>query len=235
MMYWGSGLATSVHVYTCTHHACYMYSDIVYYYFSFSSAKTNTTAATDSFDIRWFSPTCEVNICGHGTLAAAVVLSEVYDNPNKTIYYNSLSGKLKTVIDNKTVQLSLPLRPCEPIDNPETIFRDLVRLTVGDTPVLHYQYSTKALDLLIRLDDSVSRSDLEGLKPDTGAMLGINQNKVISIAVTVKANQLTEEGRGYDFFSRYFCPWCGNPEDYVTGKFDSNLARNKGRVQAESY
>ncbi len=194
-----------------------------YYYYSpnLTDSQTNdpiTIATTDVFNIQWFSPSCEVKICGHGTLAAAIVLSQGYSNQYKTIYYNSLSGRLKTVINNNNiVDLSLPMRPCRPISNHKELFQSLVRLTIGDIPILHYQYSETALNLLIRLDDSVTRTELEGLKPDIGAMMGINQNKVISIAVTVKANQLIKEGCGYDFFSRYFCPWVGNAEDYVTG------------------
>ena len=53
-------------------------------------------------------------------------------------------------------------------------------------------------------------------------MMGINQNTVKGIIVTLKANEGAEESCGYDFFSRYFTPWYGNPEDYVTGSLTSS-------------
>ncbi len=145
-------------------------------------------------------------------------MSRIYNNPNATITYNTLSGELKTAFNKDgTISLSLPDISCEPVDVAEHHAQEFAKITVGNLPVLHYCYSREGLKLLIRLDDRVTRDQLERLTPDTGAMMGVNQNTVKGIVVTVKADEGAEEGHGYDFFSRYFTPWYGNPEDYVTG------------------
>lgn len=196
-----------MHVYTCI---CLLLSRSV--------TESNSFTDSDQFNIRWFSPSCEVNLCGHGTVAAAQILSQIYNNTNNTVYYNSLSGQLKTVMNptNGVVDLCIPAYGCELVPERDEVVREIVELTVGDQlPVASCYYSDAALKLLIRLKDGVSRSQLEGLRlPDMKALLGINQDKVKGVIVTLKAG---EDGRGYDFFSRYFTPWYGSPEDYVTG------------------
>ena len=191
------------------------------FFFHHSIDKEGSFSSSNHYNIKWFSPTCEVNLCGHGTLAAALILSQIYHNPNRTITYNTLSGQLQTTLneDNSSISLSLPALRCQPIDSNEHNALEFTKITLGNSQlsVLHYQYSKEGLKLLIRLSDDTTREQLEGLTPDTRAMMGINQNTVKGIIVTVKADQGVDNGCGYDFFSRYFTPWYGNPEDYVTG------------------
>ena len=177
-------------------------------------------STADQFNLRWFSPTCEVRLCGHGTMAAAVVLFQVLKNPNTSLNFNTLSGTLRTVYnrDNDMVDLTLPLMSCDLIDRREV--QELVKLSVGNLPVSECQYSKEALKLLICLEDSVSRHQLEETRPYSQEMMGVNQSKVKGVIVTVKAN---EDDREYDFFSRYFTPWYGNPEDSVTGKLQVHV------------
>ena len=112
--------------------------------------------------------------------------------------------------DNK-IYLNLPLAETEPQDKGEIL--ELIKLTVGDLPFIDCQYSVQTRKLLIRLSDEVTRSQLQGINPNTDAMITAHDGKIRGVIVTLKSY----DGY-YDFLSRYFAPWVGIPEDPVTGK-----------------
>lgn len=166
-----------------------------------------------TFTLKWFTPICEVNLCGHATLATAAVLFDI-GNPNTVLSFSTLSGTLKAIRnkEDRTISLDFPLSPCEVQDMAE--HQDLIKNTISSPHlnVVDCQYSAVTKKLLVRLADDTTRSQLEVLTPNTQSLLAIEQSKVKGVIVTVKANE-----EKYDFYSRYFAPWVGIPEDPVTG------------------
>ena len=174
------------------------------------------------FNLRWFTPTCEVPLCGHGTLATAAVLFKCYSNSNKELVFHTLSGELSAVLDGDFIGLNLPLAADVCSTNREEI-EELLLLSVGDLPVQEVQYSSCTKKLLVRLNDQVTMEQLTSIHPDTTAMLASHSGKVRGVIITVRGKYT------YDFVSRYFAPWNGIPEDPVTGSAHTVLAAYWGR------
>lgn len=180
-----------------------------------------------SFLLKWFTPLCEVNLCGHATLATASVLFNSYHNTNTQLSFTTLSGELKAIksgSDDITstpvgsgISLELPLADTEPQD--PSLIDPLINTVIGNLPVNDCRYSIKTKKLLIRLSDTVTQSQLELLRPNTSnMMLTHNTGKIKGVIVTLKS-----EGGAYDFLSRYFAPWVGIPEDPVTGQCPTHI------------
>ena len=165
---------------------------------------------TQLFSLRWFTPTNEVPLCGHATLAAATVLWKEKRNVNSSIQFSTLSGILVAKHDGDQVQLDLPLYPGEPCDKRE--FAALVQVTSCGMPVKEVLLSSPMKYLMVVLEDEVTREQLELCMPDIEAM------PALETSGRVKGVILTARGDSeYDFFSRHFDPWQGVPEDPVTG------------------
>ena len=174
----------------------------------------------DAFHLQWFTPTCEVPLCGHATLATAKVL---FDRSScSRLSFRTLSGTLTADKDEDLIEMRFPLADCTREAQWSDV-ADVVRLAAGGLPVEHVAFSSSTRKLLIRLTDAVSRSELEGLSPDTAAMQQAHQGRVRGVIVTMRAQ--TDD---YDFLSRYFAPWNGIPEDPVTGSAHTVLARYWG-------
>ncbi|XP_038954336.1 phenazine biosynthesis-like domain-containing protein isoform X3 [Rattus norvegicus] len=95
---------------------------------------------------------------------------------------------------------------------------------IGDTTVQDIQYSPDTRKLLVRLSDSYDRSFLESLKVNTEPLPGIEKTgKVKGLILTVKGES-GGQTTPYDFYSRYFAPWVGVPEDPVTGSAHTVLS-----------
>lgn len=185
---------------------------------AFLSCKPRITLqAGREFDLRWFTPTCEVPLCGHATMATSAVLFKHYLNSNKELIFHTLSGKLSAKIDGDFIGINLPLAVDVTPTGREDI-EDLLSLTIGDLPVQELQYSASTKKLLVRLNDIVNIDQLKSLKPDATALLASHSGRIRGVIVTVKAKQ------DYDFVSRYFAPWNGIPEDPVTGSAHTVLA-----------
>jgi PhzF family phenazine biosynthesis protein len=167
---------------------------------------------SSTFSLKWFTPVCEVNLCGHATLATAAVLFEVFKNTNDVISFNTLSGELKAIRNKFDNSISLDFPLAQTIIENTKESDEIIKETVGSLNVSECHYSPKTKKLLIRLSDDVTRAQLESLAPDTHSLLEIQQEKVKGVIVTVKSH----DGQ-YDFLSRYFAPWVGINEDPVTG------------------
>ena len=185
---------------------------------AFLSCKPHTTLqAGREFDLRWFTPTCEVPLCGHATMATSAVLFKEYLNSNKELIFHTLSGKLSAKVHDEFIGINLPLAVDVGPTGREEI-EDLLHLTVADFPIQDLLYSASTKKLLVRLSDIVSMEQLVSLRPDTNALLASHSGKVRGVIVTVKGKD------DYDFVSRYFAPWNGIPEDPVTGSAHTVLA-----------
>jgi len=156
------------------------------------------------FHIRWFTPTVEVPLCGHATLASAAVVMERLSPGRREVVFHSRSGPLPVRRAASGYVMDFPARPCEPTTAPENLAAAL-----GETPV---EVVTDRFNYLVRL---ASADQVRGLRPDMAGLAGLDADGVI---VTAPGDQ------GYDFVSRYFAPAKGIPEDPVTGGAHCALA-----------
>lgn len=149
----------------------------------------------EGYRIRWFSPTVEIDLCGHATLAAAFVLFNHLGDSRPEILFQSKKGALRVTRSADLITLdfpTLPLRPCQ--TTPE------LAAALGKTPLETYASD----DLLVRLE---TEEDVRTLTPDLRALASLPYRGVI----------VTAPGTGFDFVSRFFGPACGIDEDPVTG------------------
>lgn len=153
----------------------------------------------DGYHLRWFTPACEVELCGHATLASAHILWEAgLLNRNKQARFHTLSGLLTAELSGEWIELNFPATPDKPENAPPGLDSAL-----GLTPV--YVGKTR-FDYLVAVNTEES---VRNLKPDFAAL-----KKLPVRGVTVTSPATTP---GYDFVSRFFAPGAGIDEDPVTG------------------
>jgi PhzF family phenazine biosynthesis protein len=151
------------------------------------------------FRLRWFTPTVEVDLCGHATLASAHVLWEEGHLPRgERARFESKSGTLTAESRDGLIELDFPASPTTAAAAPAELSRGLgVDSTfVGKT----------SFDYLVEV---ASEEVVRRLEPDMSALARIDTRGII---VTARATT-----SGYDFVSRFFGPRAGVPEDPVTG------------------
>lgn len=152
----------------------------------------------EHFHIRWFTPTVEVALCGHATLASAHVLFNHLGYSRDEILFDSKSGILRvTKTEDGKISLDFPRNDAAPVPNaPDNILKGL-----------HLQAAAVFRgrdDFMVVLDN---QEQIEGLKPDFELL---KQSPARGIVVTAP-------GRDSDFVSRCFYPQSGINEDPVTG------------------
>jgi PhzF family phenazine biosynthesis protein len=160
---------------------------------------------SDGFDLRWFTPALEVDLCGHATLASAHVLwEEGHLAASDTAHFHTRSGILSASRQDGMIWLDFPATPSRPVEAPPDLRSGIgVAMTyVGRTP----------FDYLVELE---SESRVRALDPDLGALTRLGTRGVI---VTARS-----EDPAYDFVSRFFAPGSGIGEDPVTGSAHCGL------------
>jgi len=151
--------------------------------------------------IRWFTPTVEVDLCGHATLAAAhVLVTEA--RCHAPIRFLSASGMLGVSREGDQLELDFPARPGESVAE-----KGALAAALGAPP----REVLKAQDYLCVYDRP---EDVAALRPDLAAVAALDARGVI----------VTAPGEDCDFVSRFFAPGCGIPEDPVTGSAHCTLA-----------
>ncbi|KAM9409214.1 phenazine biosynthesis-like domain-containing protein [Pholidichthys leucotaenia] len=166
------------------------------------------------FRLRWFTPTTEVDLCGHATLASAAVLFQLKKNINPTLVFETKSGDLTVTQKEEGYVMDFPLNP--PTMEDPSQFSDIIKVAVGNHPVQEVYLCPNTKKLLIRLADSCDRTVLTSLQVDTGLLQNTEKSgRVNGLIITMKGSPDSQPG--YDFYSRYFAPWAGVPEDPVTG------------------
>ncbi|MBZ0172959.1 MAG: PhzF family phenazine biosynthesis protein [Phycisphaerales bacterium] len=161
-------------------------------------------AEGSDYHLRWFTPTTEVKLCGHATLASAHVLFEHLGHAGDTITFSTeQSGNLIASRDGDTIVLDFPARPFEPAE----ITTPLVR-ALGRQPVEVY---TSAGSLLCVFE---SKKDVHDIEPDYEELAELDALGVMA----------TAPGVSHDFVSRFFAPRAGVNEDPVTGSAHCTLA-----------
>ncbi len=153
------------------------------------------------FDLRWFTPACEVDLCGHATLASAYVLFHELNEASDTLRFQTKSGELIVKRQGDRLAMDFPARPPKAIDADPGL---AAALGGSPTEIL------AARDYLIRYK---SANDVRGLSPDMEALKKIDRFAFI----------VTAPGDDCDFVSRFFAPAKGIPEDPVTGSAHCTL------------
>jgi PhzF family phenazine biosynthesis protein len=157
----------------------------------------------DGFDLRWFTPTVEVDLCGHATLAAAHALwSEGRVAEDAEIRFQTRSGVLTAARNGDLTELDFPATRPVPADLDEAQIQNLGDL-LGVVP---REVGRSAFDLLV---DVESESDVRAARPDFRRLAELDCRGVI-------VTSASEDGR-FDFVSRFFAPGAGVDEDPVTG------------------
>ena len=175
----------------------------------------------DGYNLRWFTPTTEVDLCGHATLASAHVLWEqCHVKPDKQVRFNTKSGLLLAQQSDGWIELSFPVKPEREADPPDGLVEAL-----GTAPLY---VGRNGSDYLIQVE---SEQMVRELSPDIGLLAKVDCRGVI---VTGRA-----ETPGYDFVSRFFAPRSGIAEDPVTGSAHCCLgpfwAKRLGKLEFLAY
>lgn len=162
--------------------------------------------ADGGWDLRWFTPTTEVQLCGHATLAAAHALwSEGRARRDLPVRFSTRSGWLTCHLEGTVIRMDFPARPAEvasiPTGLPEALGADI------------RWCGRSADDFLVELPHAAS---VRSMQPDLAAVALLPARGVIATAPS--------DDPGFDFISRFFAPGAGVPEDPVTGSAHCTLA-----------
>jgi PhzF family phenazine biosynthesis protein len=149
------------------------------------------------YQIRWFTPTVEVPLCGHATLASAAVVLERLEPGQEVVVFHSASGPLTVRRSAQNYIMDFPARRCTPATPPDGLAAALGTALVDTV--------WDGFNFLVRV---ASAEDVRSLTPDLAA---IERMPCAGVIVTAPGD------RGHDCVSRYFAPAKGIPEDPVTG------------------
>ncbi len=153
----------------------------------------------DGYELRWFTPSAEVDLCGHATLASAHILWETgVLAPKAQARFQTKSGLLTAARSGDLIELDFPAKPEEPAEAPEGLIEAL-----GVTP---RHVGRNAFDYLVEVE---SQEIVRNAAPDFARLRKIRARGVIVTAAASSA--------GFDFVSRFFAPAVGVDEDPVTG------------------
>ena len=149
------------------------------------------------YRLRWFTPTIEVPLCGHATLASAAVVMERLEPTRSRVIFQSASGPLTVTRSKDSYTMDFPVRLSEQVSAPPELPKAL-----GVAPI---EVFINAFNYLVLLENA---RVIRELTPDMGIISSMDRSGVI---VTAPGDE------SYDFVSRYFAPAKGIPEDPVTG------------------
>jgi PhzF family phenazine biosynthesis protein len=164
-------------------------------------SETAFVAARDdgAFDLRWFTPAVEVDLCGHATLAAAHALWETGRGSGEALHFHTRSGVLTARRDGDVIVLDFPAEPASPVAAPPGL---LAALGVAADAVV----ARNRFDYLVELD---SADAVRALQPDMERLAQVDTRGVVVTALS--------DDDACDFVSRWFGPRVGVAEDPVTG------------------
>lgn len=161
-------------------------------------------AESGEYHLRWFTPTVEVPLCGHATLASAAVVMQRLEPERTTVVFDTASGPLTVRRTEQGYVMNFPALPPEP---------------AAALPALAEALGVEPIQVLITEGNYLAVLDSEPavrkLTPDLAALARLDRD---GVCVTAPG-----DGR-YDFVSRYFAPRKGIPEDPVTGGTHCMLA-----------
>ncbi len=156
----------------------------------------------EGYRIRWFTPTIEVDLCGHATLASAYVLFNYENYTEDIITFNSRSGPLTVTKSGEMLTLNFP----------RDVFKEVSPLpelteSLGANPTKTFRGKTDYM-LIFENEETIRK-----MKPDFKQLAKVNARGII----------VTAQGKEVDFISRFFGPQSGGDEDPVTGSAHTTL------------
>ncbi|MGM3304802.1 PhzF family phenazine biosynthesis protein [Anabaena sp. WFMT] len=161
----------------------------------------------DGFNLRWFTPTVEVPLCGHATLASAHVLwSDGHLLPDEIARFYTKSGVLIAKLQIHWIELDFPVNHSQPIEAPAEL-----------SQILGIPYKSVYQNSLGYLVEVESEELVREMQPN------FQQMKTLPIANCI-VTSIAKSGSDYDFVSRFFAPGLGINEDPVTGAAHCCLA-----------
>lgn len=174
----------------------------------------------ESYGLRWFTPTAEVRLCGHATLASAHALWSAYGAQADLLRFNTLSGELTARRVEQGIELDFPVEDVVTSEWPSELHK-----AIGVTPTfcgwtgVRYFAELPSADLV------------RNVRPNIELLRSVPPGRLI---VTARSDDPR-----YDFVSRYFAPGVGIPEDPVTGSAHCALAaywgERLGKTQFRAY
>jgi PhzF family phenazine biosynthesis protein len=173
------------------------------------------------WQLRWFTPTVEVELCGHATLASTHALHAAGLLPEgQTAHFHTRSGLLTAAWRAGWIELNFPARPCQPAAAPEGLLDALGVKQALAVQAFHQDY----------LVEVAEEATVRALQPDFGRLLRLPIRDVM----------VTSRGTGkYDFVSRLFAPAMGINEDPVTGSAHCVLvpywSAKMGKTEFQAY
>lgn len=159
---------------------------------------------TNHYELRWFTPEIEVDLCGHATLATAFVIFNYYGYKENTLRFISPRNGELLVQKSESGLLTMDF----PTDD-VTLVSEQTNITkaIGKQPLETYKGKT---DYMLIYE---SQAEIEVINPNFHLL---NELDCRGVIVTAKGNEV-------DFVSRFFAPQCGIPEDPVTGSAHTTL------------
>ena len=166
-------------------------------------------ATGKGYDLRWFTPTTEVDLCGHATLATAHVLFHHLESRQETLHFYTRSGTLTVSRQGKQYMMDFPVDNLEPALAP--------RVLVEALQVEAQEVQMGREDYLVVV---ASEAEVRALQPDFRQLKSVRSRGVI----------VSAPGEEADFVSRCFFPNYGVDEDPVTGSAHTTLDPLLGRA-----
>jgi predicted PhzF superfamily epimerase YddE/YHI9 len=168
------------------------------------------------YQLRWFTPVVEVDLCGHATLASAFVVFRHLEPERREISFATKSGPLRVMRDRDRLRMDFPARRPELCDEPALLAEGL-----GSKPL-------EVLEARDYLAIYRSEDDVRALQPHMQHLLHLERNVIVSAP-----------GSEVDFVSRFFAPRAGVPEDPVTGSAHCTLvpywAKRLGKTSLHAW
>lgn len=196
----------------------------------------NFGGAASRFGLRWYTPTVEVSLCGHATLATAAVLCHELGNTAEVLRFDTLSGELRVRRrGGGLLELDLPMNaPEDALPTPAVAagICEAVHACVdggldGGAQARECKYSAATKKLVVRMPAG-SLGRVRGAELPAKLLEAHDGGEVRGVILTSAADP-NEAGASEDFVSRYFAPWVGIPEDPVTGSAHTVLVPHWGK------
>jgi PhzF family phenazine biosynthesis protein len=161
------------------------------------------------YELRWFSPVCELKLCGHATLGAAFVLFHfVRPDLEKVLFSTRLRGLLTVSKNGDWLSMEFPALAAKPCTPPSELLRSLGASLASADVVQVFAGNETYVTVLS------SAGKVRDFRPEFACLEQLHPHVVV----------LTAPGEEVDFVSRYFAPSYGIPEDFVTGSSHCMLA-----------
>jgi len=168
-------------------------------------AETAFVVKTDNgYDLRWFTPDVEIDLCGHATLASAYVLMSYLEKNVNVISFYTKSGLLTVTKINDLFEMDFPSRIPQKIET-KKIVQESINAPIIET------YMSRDMLILLETEEQVKKLEVD---------IGKIKNVTECFAFIITASSSNSE---YDFVSRFFAPNAGINEDPVTGSSHSTL------------